>query len=166
MNLSTTQNPASASAATVSKAPDGRLDALGRNKYRVTLLYLARRWQRRFWRLVQKDPQLYGIVIVLYTLRARMRFQRLIWGSFLDGRHGPYDIVLGHAYEEDKTGDLVPCKRTYARMSDIEKFYATFSKATLLEDWIFLQGWEAGERFGLGNSGTPKTGADSIDQSQ
>jgi hypothetical protein len=117
-----------------------------------------------FWRIVQKDSLLYGIAIVLYTLRARMRFQRVIWKSFLDGRPGPYRLVLGHAFEEDQTGDLVPCKRTYARMSDIEKFYATFSKATLLEDWIFLQGWEAGERFVLCNSGIPKTGTDSTGQ--
>jgi hypothetical protein len=151
----TNQNLASeASAETQVFRRDGpKRDAHWRKRYRGKW---RSRWSRRLWGLIEKHPRLYGIAIVLYTLPSRSRFQCALWEAYLKGCPGPYRVVLGPAWEFSQTGQSVRCKRTHARIADIEKFSANFPQGTLLEDWTFLQGWEAGERFALGNSDIAK----------
>lgn len=154
---STTRNLASESSEeTLAVRQDGQeqnaRERIGRRGTRRSRLL------RRLWGLIEKHPRLYGIAIVLYTLPSRSRFQSALWEAYLDGRPGPYRVVLGPAWEFSQTGQSVRCKQTHARIADIERFYANFPRGTLLEDWIFLRGWEAGERFALGNSGTVKKG--------
>jgi hypothetical protein len=114
--------------------PDDRL----RNKSRGTL---RGRLAITFWRtMLGGFPRLHGIAMELRSLGWRSEFQSRLHQRLLSVEFGP------HA-EISPTGHLVPCRRTHARIADTESFESICPKATLFETWVFLQGWNMGERY-------------------
>jgi hypothetical protein len=130
-------------------APHGlSQDARVRRKYRGTLL---ERLRKLFWRTVLgRFPRLHGIVVEICSLPWRSEFQSKLHQRRLS-------LVLGPDSEISPIGRVVRCSRTHARIADTESFESICPKATPFEMWVFLQGWEAGERYALYNSDTRET---------
>jgi hypothetical protein len=122
-------------------SPDVRV----RKKYRGTL---PERLRKLFWRTVLgRFPRLHGIAVEIRSLPWRSEFQSKLHQRRLS-------LVLGPDSEISPTGHVVRCRRTHARIADTENFESICPKATCFEMWVFLQGWEAGERYALRNSDT------------
>jgi hypothetical protein len=121
-------------------APDAHVRRRRRERWHV-------RSRRRFLGKVARHPRLYGLALELDSLPRRSEFQ-----SRLPQHLSPYEY--GRDSEISPTAPIAKCKRTHARMRDTENFDAMRPRATLFEARVFLQGWEAGERFALRNSGT------------
>jgi hypothetical protein len=118
-------------------------DAHVRRKCRGTL---PERLRKLFWGTVLgRFPRLHGIAVEICSLPWRSQFQSKLHQCLLS-------VELGFALEKTPTGRGVPNRRTHARIADIESFVATCPKATLFERWVFLQGWNMGERYALRNS--------------
>jgi len=56
-------------------------------------------------------------------------------------------VSLGSSYERAPTGYLFPHRRTHARISGIENLLAKYPWAGLVEETIFLEGFDKGEEF-------------------
>lgn len=118
-------------------------DARVRKIYRGTL---PQRLSKLFWgNVLGRFPRLHGIAMEIRSLPWRSEFQGRLHQRLLS-------VVFGPHAETSPTGQIVPCKRTHARIADTEKFESICPKATLFETWIFLQGWNAGEQYALRNS--------------
>ena len=127
-------------------------------------------FHRRLRRLIPRfvlswlatSPRLQALLIEIRSLRWRMELQSNLQTGATNPRKGSLVVDLGPALERDASGCLVPCRRTRARMKDIERFASICPKATLFEEWVFLQGWDRGEesaRLGTLGSDIVKTDA-------
>jgi len=113
---------------------------------------LPQRLSQWFWgTLLGSFPRLHGIALEIRSLPWRSEFQSRLHKRLLSVDFGPDSEI-------SPTGRIVKCKRTHARIADIESFDAICPKATLFESWVFLQGWQAGERFAQSNSGISNMG--------
>lgn len=102
---------------------------------------------------LQKYPRLHGYAVSLDSFGWR--------SEFLSRLHVRQLLVdFGTALEKAPSGRLVPNRRTRSRIQDTETFVSSCPKATLFERWVFLQGWNAGERFALCNSDRRETERD------
>jgi len=82
----------------------------------------------------------YGILLELRSLHGRIEILRLRKLY----RHG---IVLGPGKELAPNGRLVRCKRTEARMKDMQYLLSIHPLASPVEDYLFLEGWAKGEQW-------------------
>lgn len=123
--------------------PGARL--LPRKKFHGTL---PQRLSRLFWgKLLGISPRLHGIAIEICSLPWRSEFQSRL-------HSGRLSVEFGLALEKTPNGHGIPNRRTHARIADTESFVANCPKATLFERWVFLQGWNMGERYALRSSDT------------
>lgn len=106
-----------------------------------------RRAARRAWDYSATWPRLCGLLWEMRNFLWRSGFQ----SRLLQDRP---TVDLGPAVERDANGRFVPNKRTRARSDDIGNFFSNYPRATMIESWVFLQGWDAGERYAHRNSGT------------
>ncbi len=60
---------------------------------------------------------------------------------------------VGPLFEWEETGaHLRPCRETYARIQSIERMLSKFPWASAGDTLLFLEGWEMGKQFALGNA--------------
>ena len=63
-----------------------------------------------------------------------------------------HDLTFGPSLEETPNGGLVPCKRTFARIHDMQVLATTHPWLDVVEQRFFLQGWDAGARWAENNA--------------
>ena len=81
-------------------------------------------------------PKLYGLMLELRSLHGRIQ---LLWK-----RGDVYHARMGHVWEKDGLGHLLPNRRTQARIQDMQRAISLYPWLSP-EDWnLFLLGWDAG----------------------
>ena len=102
--------------------------------------------------VVGNHPLLRSLVIELRTFPWRIGTQRkLIEADLHPSGNGAWILDLGPGWVLDASGHSVLCKRTHACIQDIETFASTYPKATMFEEWVFLQAWNMGVESALRN---------------
>lgn len=108
------------------------------------------RFAQSAWGFVANHPRLHGLLMELRSLLWRIEFQSKLY-------RGSLVVDFGLARERAPSGQLVPNRRSHARIGGIENFVSNCPGATLFERWVFLQGWDAAEQFALRSCGTTDT---------
>ena len=103
----------------------------------------------RFRKLVGNCSRLFGaFAIFRQSLRQRLRNIlleiRSLGGRIAIQNGKSLGVVLGPGFERLPTQHLVPCKRTRARILDIQSMHAQWPWASMVDLQIFLAGWEKG----------------------
>jgi hypothetical protein len=82
----------------------------------------------------------YGILLELRSLPAHIKILR-VRKLYLTG------IDLGPGKELSPSGRCVPCKRTLARMKDMQYLLSIHPLASRVDQHLFLEGWAKGEQW-------------------
>ena len=116
-------------------------------------------WQDRY-RWEAKYPRLQALLIDVCSFLWRMGIRRRLREALRrPALNFGWLISPGPTWELDASGHLVRCKRTGACIQDTENFLSTYPKATMLEEWVFVQAWKLGAESALRSFDTPKKDA-------
>lgn len=68
-------------------------------------------------------------------------------------------VEFGPALEQDASGDWIPSTRTYGRITDTQALTSNHPWVGDVEQWSFLEGWEAGARWSENKSHSSQMGS-------
>jgi hypothetical protein len=127
----------------------GRRDSKSRGNERAPILL------RTLVRAIHHYPSLSAFLTHARSFAWRIGIERKVFVAAQHPRgNKTWLLDLGPHAEPDASGRVVRCKRTDCRRQDIENFSSKWPMATMSDEWIFLQAWNAGVESALRNFDT------------